>query len=170
MLKESWKQIIRVYYSFYCSNTLYLHWNNDKCKHPIVLWNKGMLSNRTHVLEYDEARRGLPKVTDCRFVGKGAWVRLWGKPKIRMLWGSHMKVRCTECVISGRQCSSHYLPPDKRAAHWPRMLTNGEENSALRCKFPTQVPHEYLVSRIQASDLENKVPPQSKWQAELVSC
>lgn len=145
-------------------------------KYPIIWRHKGMGINRIHMLKYicKWKREVLPKVRDCRFTGwkkkKRASVRLWGEPKIRMLWGSHMKVRCTECVISRRQCSSHYLPSDKRAAHWPGMLTNGEENSALRCKFPTQVPHEYLVSRIQASDLENKVPPQSKWQAELVSC
>lgn len=105
-----------------------------------------------------------------------AW-RVWvwevlegkGTPQIRMHWGSPRKVRSTECVISGGYYSSHYLPFD-RAAHWPGMLANGEENSARRCKSLIQVPHEYLVSRIQASDLENKVPPQSKWQAELVSC
>lgn len=72
--------------------------------------------------------------------------------------GSPKKVRSIECVISRGHCSSHYLPSD-RAAHWPGMLANGEENSARRCKCPIQVPHEYLVSRIQASDLENKVPP-----------
>lgn len=92
-----------------------------------------------------------------------------GTPQIRMHWGSPRKVRSTECVISGGHYSSHYLPFD-RAAHWPGMLANGEENSARGCKSLIQVPHEYLVSRIQASDLENKVPPQSKWQAELVSC
>lgn len=92
-----------------------------------------------------------------------------GTPQIRMHWGSPRKVRSTECVISGGHYSSHYLPFD-RAAHWPGMLANGEENSARGCKSLIQVPHEYLVSRIQASDLENKAPPQSKWQAELVSC
>lgn len=66
-----------------------------------------------------------------------------GTPQIRMLWGSPRKVRSTECVISGVQYSSHYLAFD-RAAHWPGMLANGEENSARRSKSPCRSPMNIL--------------------------
>lgn len=66
-----------------------------------------------------------------------------GMPQIRILWGSPRKVRSTECVISGVQYSSHYLPFD-RAAQWPGMLANGEENAARRCKSSYRSPMNIL--------------------------
>lgn len=98
------------------------------------------------------------------------WKKSWSssrkvaKKRFQMLWGgSHKKVRCTECVISRRKCGSHYLPSDKGSSSLTWHADKWREFFfPVRCKFPEQVPHEYLVSKIQASDLENKVSSQSE--------
>lgn len=48
------------------------------------------------------------------------------------------KVRATECVINGEGvCCSYYLSLSASpAVQWPGIITNGGENSAMRCKFP----------------------------------
>lgn len=75
------------FYSFDYSNTVYLHQNNNKWKHPIVLWNKEMCNNRICMLKYGCYRQKRKRYPKSQIVGS------WEK-ELELGYGESQKSEC----------------------------------------------------------------------------